>query len=321
MPQTPSVTLIIAAYNAADFVTRAIRSALAEPEVAEVVVIDDASGDATSTVARRADDGSGRLKVLRQATNMGPSAARNRAMRESSSPWIGVLDADDFLLPGRTRGLLANAEKGIDFIADDMWKTSAPDVEGARTKLLGDAQAGPRMVDFATFVLSNVTRRGKTRGEMGFIKPLMSRRFLEENALRYREDLRLGEDYEFYARALALGAKLLLIPAQGYVSVVRSDSLSGRHSIEDLRRLRDCNQSLTRSFPLSKEARRALRQHYLSVDCRLQWRLLIDAVKNRSGAAALRTFWRPWPVPFYLIEQLTAQIVLRSVSAIKKTKQ
>ena len=33
--------------------------------------------------------------------------------------------------------------------------------------------------------------------------------------------MRLGEDFEFYARTLALGARLLLIPAQGYVSVVR----------------------------------------------------------------------------------------------------
>ena len=61
------VCVIIAARNAARTIPAAIASALREPEAAEVVVVDDASTDDTAEVARAADDGSGRLKVMREA--------------------------------------------------------------------------------------------------------------------------------------------------------------------------------------------------------------------------------------------------------------
>ncbi len=48
------VAVIIPAHNARRTIAQAIRSALAEPEVAEVVVVDDASGDDTAAIARAA---------------------------------------------------------------------------------------------------------------------------------------------------------------------------------------------------------------------------------------------------------------------------
>ena len=76
---------------------RAVASALKQPETAEVVVVDDASGDdgATLRAAEAADDGSGRLKVFALPRNAGPSAARNAAIRASKAAWIAILDSDD----------------------------------------------------------------------------------------------------------------------------------------------------------------------------------------------------------------------------------
>ena len=88
------------------------------------------------------------------------------------------------------------------------------------------------------FVLGDVNRRGALRRGLGFLKPLIRRSFLDHHQLRYDERLRLGEDYALYARALAAGARFLIVPAAGYVSVVRDDSISSRHSREDLERLR-----------------------------------------------------------------------------------
>lgn len=96
---SPNICIIIAAKNAADTITRAITSALAEPETAEVIVIDDSSTDDTAAVARAADDGTGRLNVTRFEVNRGPSAARNHAISISQSPLLAVLDADDFFFP------------------------------------------------------------------------------------------------------------------------------------------------------------------------------------------------------------------------------
>ncbi|HEU5047123.1 MAG TPA: glycosyltransferase family 2 protein [Rickettsiales bacterium] len=315
-----TVCIVIAAYNAQATIARAIRSALAEPEVTEVVVVDDASSDGTVEAALMCDDGTRRLKVLVQPVNRGPSAARNVAIANSTSAWIGILDADDFLLPGRTAGLLAYGENA-DMIADDLWQVPETAVEGPRKSLLGDALEGPRLVGFQEFVLSNVTGRGSDRKELGFIKPLMRREFLAEHGIRYQEHMRLGEDFELYARSLALGARLVLVPPQGYVSVVRPNSLSGTHSETDLQILRDCGVQLLSELGISREDREALRRHARSVDCRLQWRLLIRAVKERNTQAALAAFRRPHPVPAYLIERLVEQLYLRTFGRILALKR
>ncbi|RWE75148.1 MAG: glycosyltransferase, partial [Mesorhizobium sp.] len=85
---SPAVCVIIAARNAARTIPVAIASALRETEVAEVVVVDDASTDNTRDVALAADDGSGRLAVIRLDVNRGPSSARNIAIQASRSPFI-----------------------------------------------------------------------------------------------------------------------------------------------------------------------------------------------------------------------------------------
>jgi succinoglycan biosynthesis protein ExoU len=312
-----TVCVIIAAYNAESTIARAIASALAETETGQVIVVDDASGDGTVARARAADDGTGRLLILEQARNAGPAAARNRALAAAESPWISILDADDFFLPGRLTALLAHAAEA-DMIADDMWQADEADVDGPRRRLLDSEMAGPRRIDFKAFVLSNVTRRGRQRAELGFIKPLLRREFLTAHNLRYRENMRLGEDFELYARALALGARLVLIPDAFYVSVVRENSLSGRHSEDDLRCLRDGDRDLAAELPLQGAEKAALERHTKSIDCRLQWRLLILAVKQRNAGAALAAFRRPWPVPLYLLEKLLEQAWRRSVGLIRR---
>ena len=247
-----TVSVIIAAYNASAYIARTVASALAEPDVSEVIVIDDASTDDTAGRALTAGAGNSKLKVLVQKQNAGPSAARNRAIRESTAPWITVLDADDFFMSGRMKGLLAYAND-TDFIADDMWQVAESNINGEKTKLLGLTNQPPQQIDFLKFVLSNITCSKRQRAELGFIKPLMRREFLAKHNITYQEQMRLGEDYELYARSLALGARMVLIPAQGYVSVVRPNSLSGNHSINDviaMPRYKNCQRWARLKSPL-----------------------------------------------------------------------
>jgi succinoglycan biosynthesis protein ExoU len=145
----------------------------------------------------------------------------------------------------------------------------------------------------------------------------MRRAFLDQHSIRYQEHMRLGEDYELYARALAHGARLHLLPEQGYVSVMRANSLSGQHSEQDLLHLRDCDDDLALFPGLSDEDKTALQCHQRSVDCRLQWRLLINAVKAGDVRAGIATFMRPWPVPAYLVNRLAEQAVLRTQKKFK----
>lgn len=294
-PVAGAVCVIIAARNAANTIARAIRSALREPLVGEIVVVDDGSTDATAEAAIACDDRTGRLLVLTLPENCGPAFARNQAIANSAAPLIAILDADDFFLKGRFSNLLANGD--WDFAADNILF-----IDGLRAALaepdVPKFEAEPRFLDLAAFVEGNISKRGAQRGEIGFLKPVMRRSFLDAHGLRYNEDLRLGEDYDLYARALAKGARYKVTHACGYGAVVRPDSLSGRHRTVDLKRLYEADREILRLPDLGGAARAALRRHERHVRARYELRHFLD-IKAEAGlpAAVSHALTRPAAAP------------------------
>jgi glycosyltransferase involved in cell wall biosynthesis len=96
MSNSPVVSVLIPAYNAAGCVGRAIESVLAQTVPAlEILVVDDGSADNTAEVVARYGPP---VRLLRQA-NAGPAAARNHGAREAHGEWLALLDADDAWLP------------------------------------------------------------------------------------------------------------------------------------------------------------------------------------------------------------------------------
>ena len=155
-----------------------------------------------------------------------------------------MLDGDDYLLPGRIAKLLA-AAADRDFVADDLLQVHERQIGcEAPVPVLFGGSFEPRLLNLEEFVRGNIRPHGVDRREFGFLKPLIRRAFIDRHRLRYDDFLRLGEDYALYARALAMGARFLVVPAAGYVSVVRPDSLSARHNRQDLERLRDSDAAL-----------------------------------------------------------------------------
>ena len=273
------ICVIIAAKNAASTIGRAVSSALRERETAEVVVIDDGSTDDTGAAALAAQDSSGRLHIHRFDQNRGPAAARNHAIRVSRSPILAVLDADDFLLPGRFSRLLA--EDDWDFIADNI--AFVDQSRASHALEIADIEPRPYRLDLESFVEGNISRRGVRRGETGFLKPLMRREFLDRQKLRYKEQLRLGEDYDLYARALAQGARYKVIHSCGYGAVVRSDSLSGSHRTDDLKHLYEADRALLSQSGLSPQERTLIRRHERHIRARYELRHFLD-LKRQAGA-------------------------------------
>ena len=95
----PTTLIVIPTYNRLRFLTEALASVFGQsrrPD--EIIVVDDGSNDGTAeAMARLTDQG---VRYVRQQ-NAGPSAARNRGMREATSEWIAFLDSDDLWLPHR----------------------------------------------------------------------------------------------------------------------------------------------------------------------------------------------------------------------------
>lgn len=275
-----SICVIIAAMNAQATIARAVRSALAESIVSEVVVVDDASRDDTPAAALSADDGSGRLRVLRCRRNLGPAGARNLAISQSSAPLIAVLDADDMILPGRFSAL-ANPEGDWDMSADNIMFVSegtAGDFAGLEAFATGGVA---QRMGFVRFVRDNISRPDLPRGELGFLKPVMRRAFLERHGLAYDESLRLGEDFDLYARMLLAGARFRLVASCGYVAIERPDSLSAKHSAADLAALMAADERML-ARNLRKSERDILEAHHAHCAQRWHHRHFLDA-KRRTG--------------------------------------
>jgi succinoglycan biosynthesis protein ExoU len=304
---TGNVDVLIAAWNRSDTIERAICSALQQPEVRTVIVIDDGSTDDTAEVAARVAAGNPRVSVYTMGKNLGPSAARNRGIAMSTAPWIAILDGDDYFLPGRIGKLLA-LTGDCDLIADDILQEERTACGGSELKpMIFSGDVRPHLIDLRTFVLGNAGRRGRIRKEFGYLKPLIRRAFLDRWQLQYDEALRLGEDYALYARALAVGARFLLVPASGYISVVRHGSLSARHTKEDLERLRDTDKAFLTLPTVARRDQVAIRAHYRSVDARVQWLNVIEAFKSRDISGFMLPFVRaPAAAPF-LIRKLIGE--------------
>jgi glycosyltransferase involved in cell wall biosynthesis len=113
-PALRTYSVVIPVFNAERYLREAIESALGQTLLPlEVLVVDDGSTDGSRSVA---ESFGGRVRLY-SGPNAGPSAARNRGVREARGDWIVFLDADDLLEPGYLRTadahLAANPGLGV----------------------------------------------------------------------------------------------------------------------------------------------------------------------------------------------------------------
>jgi succinoglycan biosynthesis protein ExoU len=305
-----SVDVIVAAWNSEKTIGRAIRSALLQRQVAQVIVVDDASTDATAAAAGAADDGSGRLTVVRLTENGGPARARNIALEQSRSPYFCVLDADDYLLPDRMERLFAAADRPWDMLADNI--VIVPQSLDHLEVRLGspDTRSLPTTLDLAPFVWGNLSRPGRPRAEMGFLKPVVRRAFLDQHRIRYNESLRLAEDYALCVQALVAGARYLLVGACGYIAIARDDSISARHSGDDLQKIAVFDAGCLAAHPeLPEAARSALAAHRRASLHKYHHRVVLARRRERGFLPALAALGRfPGSVPHIVSETLRARL-------------
>ena len=117
---TPTFSVIIAAYQAAETVAAAVESALGQTSPPhEVIVCDDGS---TDEIERALDPLRDRIVFLSQA-NGGEGSAKNAAAGAASGDFVAILDADDLYLPERLEALgeLASARPDLDILTTDAY--------------------------------------------------------------------------------------------------------------------------------------------------------------------------------------------------------
>ena len=101
------ISAVIPCHDGGAFLEEAIRSIQAQTRpVHELIVVDDASMDDSAEIAERLG-----ARVIRMPNNVGPSASRNRGIREARGDVIAFLDADDYWMPGHCESVVALLER------------------------------------------------------------------------------------------------------------------------------------------------------------------------------------------------------------------
>jgi glycosyltransferase involved in cell wall biosynthesis len=94
----PIVTVVIPAYNAANYIAHTLDSVLAQTfRRYQIIVVNDGSPD-TPALKSALEPYLLKIRYIEQE-NRGPSAARNAAIRQAGGKYIAFLDADDLWLP------------------------------------------------------------------------------------------------------------------------------------------------------------------------------------------------------------------------------
>lgn len=97
------ISVIIPVYNCGNFIKSTLDSVLGQTAGNfEVVIVDDCSTDDSAEIAKEYCNSHENFIYLRQETNGGVAAARNRALKAASGRYVAFLDSDDIWLPEKT---------------------------------------------------------------------------------------------------------------------------------------------------------------------------------------------------------------------------
>lgn len=283
------VSVVIAAYNAADAVGHAIRSALSQENVAiEVVVVDDRSSDDTVTAVRAVGDP--RVRVMEMPANGGPAAARNAGFAAATADWIAVLDSDDVMQQGRLARLLERARRtNADLVIDNVRVEENGRPDRIMFAPSAFAALGP-CLGLATFVKGNHPL-GSTF-TLGYSKPLFRRAFLEAHGLSYDATLRVGEDYLLVADALALGATCAVERQVGYVYRRRAGSISNRLTGQHVAAMIAADDAFAGRYSLDPATVAAIADRRAALRDVAAFTDAVEALKARRMGAALAAIAR-----------------------------
>jgi glycosyltransferase involved in cell wall biosynthesis len=273
---SPTVSVIIPAYNAAQWITDAVRSALAQSQAPhQVIVIDDGSTDNTLELLALFAD---RITVVSQP-NRGVAAARNHALQLATGDYIAFLDADDLWHPRK-----------LEFQLAALAQHPTTGVLGTRTFDCSTTQA--QHAPAAT--VTTIPLRQLCIKNYLTTSSIMIRRDLARRVGEFDPSLQGPEDHDFWIRAAELAPVAILeAPLTGYRVVPGSLSRRATTMEHAVRRILQKleNRYFWRAQPL-------LRRHaYAYAACASSF---LHADEGHPGRALLKLLeslaWYPLPL-------------------------
>jgi glycosyltransferase involved in cell wall biosynthesis len=251
-------SVLIAAYRADRFLPQALASVAAQTHRDwELVVVEDGSRDATEAIvsAFAAAAAPRPVRYANLGENRGVAAARNRLLELAAGEAVAFLDADDRWRPDHLAGLAAALAAGpaLAVSALERWDGDGDRTLGVHRPTPAQLRAPYRALFARSFIETSscVALPRATLARVG----------------RFDETLRIGEDRDYWLRALAAGGALGFSPAP------------------TCRYTKHAGSSMTRTRRVAEDAVRFYEKHLRAPG-------IPRTVARRALAAALRTLGR-----------------------------
>ncbi len=230
-PALPAAwNVVIPCRNYGQYLQQAVESVLSSDADYEIRIVDDASSDFTGAVAAKLCRRHRHVHYLRNEEARGPGYSRNRGIAASESEFVVLLDADDLIGPD----YLFEAERRF---------RGGADVVNPDAVLFGDVRE--RWVVPNATTLSMLLQRNSVHCSSAFRRELWSK------VGGIDEHIPCWEDYHFWVRLAAAGARIQGIHGDHFLHRRHEDSLSQSRNgkrAEFLEHIRQCDAKLFESF-------------------------------------------------------------------------
>lgn len=195
----PLISVIMPCYNAATFVAESVASVFGQSHGnVELIVVDDGSSDGSERLLAELErTHEGRMRLF-HASRIGPYPARNLALSHARGDYVAFLDADDWWSPDALEKLLSTLLAEQADIAYCGWQNVGDGIKG-EPYIPPAYEEGDVVAHFlrtcpwpihAALVRSELVQR---------LQGFSERRFA-------------SMDYDFWLRALGLGARMRRVP-------------------------------------------------------------------------------------------------------------
>ncbi|NJL09984.1 MAG: glycosyltransferase family 2 protein [Calothrix sp. SM1_7_51] len=167
----PLITIIMPAYNAANYLSETIESVLNQSVIDwELLIIDDGSTDKTAQIALKYSQIDSRIKVISQS-NQGVSVTRNTGIKQSQSEFIAFIDADDkwFIdkLERHIHHFTEDVKLGISFAKVEFLNSEGQSTGKIAKGILTQLQPHHFLYENPTMTVSNLVVRKEVFTEIG----------------------------------------------------------------------------------------------------------------------------------------------------------
>ena len=187
MSHTPTVSIVIGAYNEEETIADTLQSLLGQTfSDFEILVVDDGSTDDTRRIVERFDDQ--RVNLIANETNLGLPRSLNRGISHAEGTYIARADADERSLPTRLQRQVDVLETREEVQVVGCWYR----VIGREEERIADIEIPLER----SFDVDDLLKEGPGIAHGS----VMMRKEAVVTVGRYREQFTLAQDYDLWLR-------------------------------------------------------------------------------------------------------------------------